>query len=378
MLTISAFARRVGLTPSALRFYDDCGLLRPAEVDEQNGYRYYSPEQEPRAALLRDLREIDLPLADVRVVLDEGPARGAAVVQAHLRTVEGRADAARRSAVRILATLPAVPYECAVTLGGAELASAIRQVAAAAAPTDEIPALACVLVELGEDEVTLVASDRYRLSIRKLQPLEFRGHPRSLLVNAAELVDLGRWVAGVERIRIETGPGGSAVLRTEASLDAGAGVGTEVGSDVAARGAEVVVAGESRELRVVEDGFPAYQVILDGLAAPVCRVVVDRLRLLELLTGGMVALDIQPGCLTVSEVRDGTDAAPTGEGESIEAVGVGEVRIGFTAAVLAAALSVSVGPDVLLEISDPARPVIVRSADQGTFTTLVMPARLDG
>jgi DNA-binding transcriptional MerR regulator len=342
LLTISTFARRVGLTPSALRFYDDCGVLRPAEVDEQNGYRYYSPEQEPRAMLLRDLREIDLPLADVRVVLDDGPAAGAAVVQAHLRTVEGRADTARRAGVRILANLPAVPYECAVTLGGAELASAIRQVASAAAPSDEIPALACVLIELGEDEVTLVASDRYRLSVRKLQPVGFRGNSRSLLVKAAELVELGRWAAGADTVRIEIGAGSTTVVRTD---------------------------GESTKLEVVEDDFPEYQVILDGLPAPACRVVVDRLRLLELLTGGVVALDIQPGRLTVSE--NGSAAA------TLDAVGFGEIRIGFTAAVLAAALSSSVGPDVLLEISVPERPVIVRSADQGTFTTLVMPALLD-
>ena len=105
LLTISAFARQVGLTPSALRFYDDCGLLRPASVDEQNGYRYYAPSQEARAALLRDLREIDLPLADVRVVLDEGATLGVAVIQAHLRTVEGKAEAARRATARILASL---------------------------------------------------------------------------------------------------------------------------------------------------------------------------------------------------------------------------------------------------------------------------------
>ncbi len=66
-LTISEFARLVGLAPSALRFYDDCGLLPPAEVDATNGYRYYDKSQQPRAQLLRDLREIDLPLADVRL-----------------------------------------------------------------------------------------------------------------------------------------------------------------------------------------------------------------------------------------------------------------------------------------------------------------------
>ena len=101
LLAISAFGRRVGLTPSALRFYDDCGLLRPAEVDDQNGYRYYSPDQEPRAVLLRDLREIDLPLAEVRVVLDEGPTEGVAVVRAHLRTVESKARSSRAAKLTV-------------------------------------------------------------------------------------------------------------------------------------------------------------------------------------------------------------------------------------------------------------------------------------
>ncbi|WP_414990657.1 MerR family DNA-binding transcriptional regulator [Aeromicrobium sp.] len=33
LIPIGAFARRVGLTTSALRFYDDAGALRPAEVE---------------------------------------------------------------------------------------------------------------------------------------------------------------------------------------------------------------------------------------------------------------------------------------------------------------------------------------------------------
>ncbi len=44
---------------------------------------------------------------------------------------------------------------------------------------------------------------------------------------------------------------------------------------------------------------------------------------------------------------------------------------------LAAALETAVGPDVLLEIpAAPARPALLRSADQGSFTTLVMPVTL--
>jgi DNA polymerase III sliding clamp (beta) subunit (PCNA family) len=69
----------------------------------------------------------------------------------------------------------------------------------------------------------------------------------------------------------------------------------------------------------------------------------------------------------------------SGSGGQLEVVGSGApMRIGFASSLLAAALTVSVGPDVLLEICAPDRPVVVRSADQGTFTTLVMPTRIDG
>jgi hypothetical protein len=37
MMPIGLFARRTGLTASALRFYADCGLLVPAEVDPVTG-----------------------------------------------------------------------------------------------------------------------------------------------------------------------------------------------------------------------------------------------------------------------------------------------------------------------------------------------------
>ncbi|TDD19725.1 MerR family transcriptional regulator, partial [Kribbella turkmenica] len=125
-LTISEFARPVGLAPSALRFYDDCGVLPPAAVDETNGYRYYDRAQESRARLLRDLREIGLPLAEVRVALDADPAELAIVVRAHLRTVEARTMAARAAADHLLNGLLA--DHTTATLGGPELASALRQV----------------------------------------------------------------------------------------------------------------------------------------------------------------------------------------------------------------------------------------------------------
>ncbi|OZC78713.1 hypothetical protein CH251_02935 [Rhodococcus sp. 06-462-5] len=61
-LTIGAFARSSGLTPSALRFYDDCALLVPAFIDAKSGYRYYTRAQAKRASIIRQLREIGLPV----------------------------------------------------------------------------------------------------------------------------------------------------------------------------------------------------------------------------------------------------------------------------------------------------------------------------
>ena len=200
-------------------------------------------------------------------------------------------------------------------------------------------ALDCVLVEVGADEVVFVATDRYRLAVRTVRPVEFDGAAGRVLVRADELAGLSRWAAAGEVVELEIRGGGAVIVRD----------------------------GESREIAVVDAEYPAYQGILDGLAPPVCRVVVDRATLRAALEGReVVAFDIGPGELRI----DG--------GEPLEVIGTGVARIGFTASLLAAALDVSVGPDVLLEICAQDRPVVVRSADQGTFTTLVMPVRLDG
>ena len=45
MITIGEFALSTGVSVKALRFYDDRGLLTPAEVDPHSGYRRYSAAQ---------------------------------------------------------------------------------------------------------------------------------------------------------------------------------------------------------------------------------------------------------------------------------------------------------------------------------------------
>jgi DNA-binding transcriptional MerR regulator len=69
LIAIGRFARITGLTVKALRHYDELGLLPPAAVDPETGYRSYSAEQVARAEWIRTLRRLELPLDDIATVL---------------------------------------------------------------------------------------------------------------------------------------------------------------------------------------------------------------------------------------------------------------------------------------------------------------------
>jgi DNA-binding transcriptional MerR regulator/effector-binding domain-containing protein len=69
LLSIGAFSRMTFLTVKALRHYHDEGLLEPASVDPHTGYRSYRPEQVATARLIRRLRDLELPVDEVREVL---------------------------------------------------------------------------------------------------------------------------------------------------------------------------------------------------------------------------------------------------------------------------------------------------------------------
>jgi serine/threonine protein phosphatase PrpC len=95
LLTIGAFARAARLTPKALRLYDEVGLLPPAAVDPESGYRFYDPDQLAHARLIAQLRSIGMPLADIRAVCDLEPDAAAKAVTAYWQQVT--ADTATRA-----------------------------------------------------------------------------------------------------------------------------------------------------------------------------------------------------------------------------------------------------------------------------------------
>jgi DNA-binding transcriptional MerR regulator len=93
LLTIGQFARASGLTAKALRHYDSAGVLEPAVVEPGSGYRRYRADQLARARLVRRLRDLELPLVEVRRLLDLDAGLGGAMSSAllvHRRRLEAR------------------------------------------------------------------------------------------------------------------------------------------------------------------------------------------------------------------------------------------------------------------------------------------------
>jgi DNA-binding transcriptional MerR regulator len=104
-LTIGEFATLTHLSVRTLRRYHEAGLLGPQAVDPFTGYRYYATEQIPTAQVIHRLRELDVPLAEVKSILaTEDPRRRADLIAGHLQRLEGELDRTR-AAVRSLRQL---------------------------------------------------------------------------------------------------------------------------------------------------------------------------------------------------------------------------------------------------------------------------------
>ncbi|EWS81279.1 serine/threonine protein phosphatase [Brachybacterium phenoliresistens] len=115
LLSIGELARRSGLTPKALRLYDEAGLLVPDRVDPFTGYRSYHPEQVSRARRIAALRGIGMGLARIRTVCDLAPQGAAQELRSWWS--QEQADALSRSAAvaELIAALEESPSEDTMT-----------------------------------------------------------------------------------------------------------------------------------------------------------------------------------------------------------------------------------------------------------------------
>ena len=93
LLSIGRFARLAGLSVGALRHYDELDILRPADIDRFTGYRRYRRAQLETARTIARLRDLEVPLEEIRDVLAmDDPAEQRRRLAAHRARIVARTD----------------------------------------------------------------------------------------------------------------------------------------------------------------------------------------------------------------------------------------------------------------------------------------------
>lgn len=356
---IGAVARESGLSVSALRFYDGAGVLEPADVDPRTGYRYYAPAQVAVARLVAVLRRAGMPLAGIRRVLAhrDDPAVVDALLAAHLRALEQGALDARR----LLSTVPSLlapvedavnpaPTTCLVPAAG--LARALAAVRFAVGSDPALPVLGGVLLELADDVLTAVATDRYRLAVA---------------------------TAPVARL---DGPGAAAVVPAafaDALAGLAAGDGPDVGLVVDGTAVTAVRGGRSERAELIDQPYPDYARLLPAGAGRAGEETAIAGARAEIGAAELRAAVAAGGTRPLRRETDGADIAVTRLAVGPDgrlAVGADVVGgVGVDAAFLLEAAAAGGADQLVLHLDDLLAPVLVRPVAADTFS-LLMPVRL--
>jgi DNA polymerase-3 subunit beta len=236
------------------------------------------------------------------------------------------------------------------TLPGEALAAAASQVARAAAHDEARPVLTAVLFEAAEAQVTLAATDSYRLAVREL-PWSWAHEAMTALVPARALSEAARSLAG------------------EASVQIGM------------ESHQITFAGGGRRLtsRLVEGEFPKFRSLIptgyDNLAT------VSRQDLLD------ACKQVAPYGQNNNPVRLAFERDRIEVNGSLQDVGRGaavidakyegeQLTVAFNPTYLSDGVSGVEDSEVVLEVRDGLKPALIHGNDRKGFTYLLMPVRL--
>lgn len=248
--------------------------------------------------------------------------------------------------------LPEVPDELAVRLASQAFIETAERVARSASRDETRPHLTGVLVSASGTELRMVATDSYRLSVKETK-LD-REVDRELEVNvpARALHELSRVTSGGHDIEVWQ-QGGQVIFRVE---------------------------GVSLSSRLVEGRFPNYRQLLPESYEHELRV--NRAELIEVVRRmGLLAQKNAPLRLAFADGTLEVSAQTPDVGRASESLPVpfkGEpLEIGFNPDFLRDGLESAESEELILKLISPLRPGLVESGDDGGFTYLVMPIRLN-
>jgi DNA polymerase-3 subunit beta len=261
-------------------------------------------------------------------------------------------------------TLPGMP-EVTGTVGADTFASAISQVAIAAGRDDTLPALTGIRVEIAEDMLTLVATDRYRLAVRELRwsPVS-PGLNTNVLVPAKVLGDTARALTSGAEVAI--------ALATE---------GTGGGASDGIIGFEG--AGRRTTTRLLSGEYPKYQTLLPSEFSTVAELPAaqfsDAVKRVALVAerNTPVRLTFNPGEVLL-EAGTGDEAQAT---EAIEASFEGEqLQIAFNPQYLLDGIGAIDSDVARISFTTATRPAVITGKGEAhpDYRYVLMPIRSAG
>lgn len=100
MLTISALAKKVNLSRTAVLYYEREGLLKPA-VRGANGYRLYGEKESTRLRLIADYRALGVPVSEIALLL-EGEGEQKKILQDQLHRLQEEIERLHQQQLAIL------------------------------------------------------------------------------------------------------------------------------------------------------------------------------------------------------------------------------------------------------------------------------------
>ena len=138
-MKISDFAREHGISARTLRYYDEIGLLRPARVDEENGYREYDDAAAERLRAIRFYQTVGFSLEEVQSLLHASDDKRLAALERQRTRLIHQRDRLDRLIVLLGPQEEAKPRQASLTSLLSAFARAYHAVSDAPLLHDDLP-----------------------------------------------------------------------------------------------------------------------------------------------------------------------------------------------------------------------------------------------
>jgi len=360
LLTELQTVTRVASTRSAVQALS--GVMIAAEPDQQPELRATDMEIGLRVPLNAEVSRPGSAVLPARLLLDVARSLSADTLTMELRSAEQDVELIsgpttfhlRTLRAEDFPTLPSPAAERRVALPTGAFMQTVTRVARSASRDETRPVLTGILMSAAGQELRMVATDSYRLSVKETTLEEPLHGELEANVPARALQELVRIAQQAPSDTVAVSVGQNQVV-------------FELGSVVLSS-------------RLIEGQFPNYRQLLPESVEHELRLhsseLTDVVRRISLLAqkNAPLRLSFSEGTLTVSaqtpDVGEASEAIPVPfHGEPFE--------IGFNPEFLRDGLESVETEELVLKLISPLRPGLLESPDTGDFVYLIMPIRLN-